>query len=299
LVNESPPRQLTVLFADICNSTGLFVDIGDERATPLVSHALSAAADIVARHGGALVRFKGDDVLCTFESSDHALHAAEAIHTMALADSDLANVKITFRIGIHAGPLVQQEGDIFGDTVNTAARLVAEAKSRQTLLSGAVACRAGSEFEDRLRSLGRITARGSDGSIELLELLEPQADEEITEVSSVERIQYRAYLLRLTFRSRDTRLNPLTKRQLLGRAGHCAFTLDHPTISREHAEIKWTNGRFIFRDFSTNGSYVIVNEVPRPVLRASAQLRGEGVIYLGRTLGIAQYGIRFHCLDNY
>ena len=297
-MNDTRRSEVCVLFADICQSTRLFEKLGDRAATPLVHHALSLAANITAQNEGQLIRVKGDDVLCTFESPDQALRSAEQAHSTALVDPELKPHSITFRIGIHWGPVLRVNDEIFGDTVNLAARLVAEAKSRQSLISEAVQNRAGDTFEGRIRKIGQLNLRGKTGTQPVYELLELESTDEITEVTAMRRIRARAFLLQLSYQAKTIRLNPLMNRLLLGRAATCDIVVDEPTVSREHAEITFTNGQFVIRDFSSNGSYVVSDGLPYPLQRSSLQLRGRGTIFLGRTRGSRHLAIDFNCIDS-
>ena len=83
--------------------------------------------------------------------------------------------------------------------------------------------------------------------------------------------------------------------QNIGRGMDCDQVIDHPTISREHAEFLYRNGQFILRDFSTNGSMIVQQGKPERLHRSSMELRGSGKIYLGRTLNQHQYCIEFTC----
>ena len=83
-----------------------------------------------------------------------------------------------------------------------------------------------------------------------------------------------------------------------GRGQDCDKTIDHPTISREHAEILYHNGQFLLRDFSTNGSHVIQGDNQEQIHRSSVELKGKGQIFLGRTLDQPEYCIEFTCIES-
>ena len=95
-----------------------------------------------------------------------------------------------------------------------------------------------------------------------------------------------------------SRFDPMLVRFLFGRGQDCDQTIDHPTISREHAEILFRNGQFLLRDFSTNGSIVVQGDNIEQIHRSSIELKGEGQIYLGRTHDQQDYCIEFTCTDR-
>src|SRR6516165_4539999 len=79
----------------------------------------------IAEHVGRIVKTTGDGLLVEFASVVDALRcAAELQAAMAESNNPLpADKRIEFRIGIHQGDIVLEDGDIFGDGVNVAARL--------------------------------------------------------------------------------------------------------------------------------------------------------------------------------
>src|SRR5258708_38068512 len=81
----------------------------------------------IADHRGRIVRTNGDGMLAEFVSAVDAVHCAVDIQlAMASANFTIAATKrVELRIGIHVGDIISDDGDIFGDGVNIAARLEA------------------------------------------------------------------------------------------------------------------------------------------------------------------------------
>src|SRR5438445_914249 len=79
----------------------------------------------IAEHRGRIVKTTGDGLLVEFASVVDAIRCAPELQT-AMAESNAplpADKRIAFRIGINVGDIVVEDGDIFGDGVNVAARL--------------------------------------------------------------------------------------------------------------------------------------------------------------------------------
>ena len=176
-----------------------------------------------------------------------------------------------------------------------AARLSQQAKANQSLSTTDTVASIDKKFKDRIRSLGQLSLRGKAGMIDVCEFLTYAASEEITEASSIAQAPHRSFLLTIRFHSRQMRFDPLLVRFLLGRNVNCDQVIDHPSISREHAEILYRNGRFVIRDFSTNGSYVVQNDKTEQIRRSSIELADSGKIYLGQTLNNHQFCLEFAC----
>jgi class 3 adenylate cyclase len=123
--------QLTLLFTDLTDSTALYERLGDARAFALVEQHFRRASELVAAHGGAVVKTMGDAVMAAFASPEAALRAALAL-TRETRESG-GHEGLSLRAGLHAGPCLavraNERLDYFGTTVNLAARLQAHAKA--------------------------------------------------------------------------------------------------------------------------------------------------------------------------
>lgn len=297
-MTDVPPTKLTVLFADICRSTVLFDKLGDQDALKLIMKALELAGQIVTEQNGTIIGTIGDEIMCTFISPEEALIAARQIHKMMQQNTLMQSNQLAMRVGINSGTVVSLSNSVYGDTVNIAARLAQQAKANQSLVSSSTIASIDEILRDQIRHIGQINLRGKAGAVEVHELLETDTEEEITEVSTNKKLVTRSFLMTARYRTREMRFDPMLIRFLFGRGQDCDQTIDHPTISREHAEILYRNGQFLLRDFSTNGSLVIQGDSTEQLHRSSLELKGHGEIYLGRTLGQEDFCIEFTCIDS-
>jgi class 3 adenylate cyclase len=110
----------------------------------------------IAAHNGRMVKTTGDGLLVEFGSTVDALYCAEAIQAqMGERDGGLApESRIEFRIGIHQGDIVVDDGDIFGDGVNIAARLEGLAEPGSICVSARVQEDAAGKLDLAFRDLG-------------------------------------------------------------------------------------------------------------------------------------------------
>jgi adenylate cyclase len=107
-----------VAFVDLTEFTRLTQEIGDEAAAALALRLGDVAAETVGPRGGRVVKLLGDGVLIRFDEP-----AAAVYGTLALLDALPAAGLPTGHAGIASGPLIQRDGDVFGRTVNLAARI--------------------------------------------------------------------------------------------------------------------------------------------------------------------------------
>ncbi|MFO1068392.1 MAG: adenylate/guanylate cyclase domain-containing protein [Geminicoccaceae bacterium] len=119
-------RLIAVLAADVAGYSRLMA--ADEPATvaTLAAHRETMDA-LIAGHRGRIANTAGDSVLAEFASVVDAVECARAIQeALAQRNADLAaERRMPFRIGLHVGDVMVRGGDLFGDTVNVAARIQA------------------------------------------------------------------------------------------------------------------------------------------------------------------------------
>ena len=130
-------KSLTVLFTDLKGSTELYSRMGDMRAYGLVGEHFGLLREVVAGHGGAVVKTIGDAVMASFATPAPALEAA------MMMNREIAKVgELELKIGLHAGPCIavdlNERLDYFGQTVNIAARVQGIADSRQIVCTDPV-----------------------------------------------------------------------------------------------------------------------------------------------------------------
>ena len=289
-MSESVSITTTVMFADICGSTRLFNELGDEKAARLVGDTLKLAATLVELHDGVVIRTKGDDVLCIFSDPLNALQASMDIQAQI---SRSARGEMAMSIGINSGPALLSEGDILGDTVNIAARLSSFAKAGQSLVSSLTIDMLDHLSATLIRPFGEITLKGKLQPVSTFEILDADDQDEITQIGPTPLHFPRSNRLSLRYQSHEVKLDYLLVRYLLGRSPECELVMDHPLVSRHHAEIRYLNNEFVLIDFSTNGTELITLGRSTTLHHSQAALRGSGSIFLGRTVYNQKFKIAF------
>ncbi len=134
-------RRLTaILFADVVGYSRLMGADEEDTHTRLKSFLREFIEPQIAEHGGKLIRVSGDGLLAEFPSVVDALRCALGVQD-GMAERNKAlpeDEQILFRIGINMGDVIADEGDIFGDSVNVAARLEGLADPAGIFVSGVV-----------------------------------------------------------------------------------------------------------------------------------------------------------------
>ena len=131
-------RLAAILAADVVGYSRLVE--WDEAGTlqRFKTHRKEFVEPLVAEHGGRVVKLMGDGILCEFPSVVDAVQCAVLIQKgMAEREVDVPeDQKIRLRIGINLGDVVHEEGDLYGDGVNIAARLEQLAEPGGIAISG-------------------------------------------------------------------------------------------------------------------------------------------------------------------
>jgi adenylate cyclase len=290
-MSEATSINTTVMFADICDSTLLFSKLGDEKAYSLIAQALNLAGGLIKNHNGMVLRTKGDDVLCIFANPEDALNASLAIHD-EICMHRLPDLAVS--IGLSSGSALLAQGDIQGDTVNIAARLASFAKAGQTLVSSHTIDILDHPHSSMIRPFGAITLKGKSAPVSTFELLNNSESDEITQVGPAPLHFSHSNRMSLKFQSREFNLDFRLVQFRLGRSPDCELILNHPLVSRHHAEISYQDNEFVLRDISTNGTELIINGRSVNLHHKQAALRGKGSIFLGRTTYNRKFEIMFH-----
>jgi class 3 adenylate cyclase len=137
--NERDPGIRTVLFTDIVNSTTLTQSLGDEEALAILGVHDTIVRDALSALGGREVKHTGDGIMASFVSAASAVRCA--IHIQRELDKHAQTNPeqcLKVRVGAAAGEPVEQNNDLFGSTVQLAARLCAHAQPEQILVSNAI-----------------------------------------------------------------------------------------------------------------------------------------------------------------
>src|SRR5258708_17918232 len=117
----------------------------------------------------------GDEVMVLFPSPDAAASAATRMHTAVESLPVVGSNKLALRIGFHTGPVVQQNNDIFGDTVNVASRLADQAVRGQILTSQETAALLGGFLPNLARPLDSSPLRGTARGVAVCAIVRRQS----------------------------------------------------------------------------------------------------------------------------
>ncbi len=155
-------RLPAICFLDLTGYTRLTQERGDDAAADLATTLARLVQRSSVRHGGKPIKWLGDGVMFFFPDPGPGVRAAlEMVDTLAAAGLPPAHV------GLHAGPVLYQEGDYYGQTVNLTARIADYARSGEVLVTQEVAD-ASKEEGIAFADVGPVELKGVSGTVHLL-----------------------------------------------------------------------------------------------------------------------------------
>jgi adenylate cyclase len=155
---EHPPAMC---FLDITGYTRLTQERGDAAAADLAEQLGRLVQRAAVRHGGRPVKWLGDGVMFHFKDPGPGVVAA-----LEMGEGVVEAGLPPAHVGLHAGPVIFQEGDYYGTTVNVASRIAEYARPGEVLVSQQVVDAAG-DVPVAFREIGPVELKGVGGAIRL------------------------------------------------------------------------------------------------------------------------------------
>ena len=291
---EVPGREAAVMFAELIGAAELYARMGDTAARQAIDPSLEKLGEAVAGKARVVKRIGGRLMLLA-ESADAAARVAVAMQVAAADFPPAGDTKLGIGIGFHFGPVIQDNADVFGDTVNLAARLVEQAARGQILLSAGSAQQVGSLYRRSIRRLYSLQLKGIEGDVPLCEIVW-RADEPATFYPFDAGTEPVRAKLKLKYRGNKLVLRRILEAVTLGRDPRCAVVIDDEHASRHHCTISRRHSHFILADKSTNGTFVTVDGEDEVVLRRDEMtLRKSGWISFGQPRSAGGEALEFSC----
>lgn len=279
-----PQTEMAVLFADIAGSTKLYDTLGDAQAKTLIDECLGIMRGVVARYAGRVIKTIGDEVMCVLPDADSGHLAAADMQLKVAALPAVSNVKRAIRVGFHVGPVIEESSDVFGDTVNMAARMAGFAKGMQIITTLATVERLSPALQSSTRKIAALSVKGKGDDIEVCEVIW-QAGEDLTMATASITPALTQTKLHLTHGASELVLEQANAAVLLGRDAGCQIVLADRKASRVHARIERRRDKFFLVDQSSNGTFVtFAGEAEITLRREEVMLRGQGRIAFGHSI---------------
>ena len=277
----------TVVFADIVGSTSMFERMGDQAASRFVTQLVGELSQVFEQHSGRVVKLLGDGLFVVFPHESDALAACVSIQKRLLEKPIRpggSGAPTQLQMGIESGEVVVIDGDCFGDTVNSAARLADLAGAAQILTTQSVWSALGPVQQSSLRSLGPMHLRGRAEASHVYRVeWQTGRDDEATRMGRSRVSDASQWVLALVAGEQTVQIHARSPKISIGRGAGVSLALNDPHVSRMHATLEWRGGQFVLSDASSYGTWVYFGNQNEAVVlrRTECYLVGSGQICPG------------------
>lgn len=277
----------SVAFASLSGIEDIAARHGQSHSLEILQRALDRLVALCAEYGGEIGNIVGGDLLCLFPNPDAALNAACRMQHDVHEDPSVRTPGLSLTIGLHVGPVHRRDGHVFGDSINTAARVKSEAQPGQILMTREMSRHLDAESARLLQTYDRVRVKGKERALTLIQAAWQPAD--LNSTSIMASILNSGYLkdlaadaLELTIGSEQRQVTSNSTPVDMGRATSCDLRVQSQAASRLHCRIDHRRGKFVLIDLSTNGTHLVRSDGSETILRREeAVLTGSGRFALG------------------
>jgi len=288
--------EAAVLFADVSGSTKLYETAGDAVAHAAIEKCVNLMREKTVSAKGRVIKTIGDEVMSAFPTADAAADAAIEMQSAIAELPPVGNTQIGIRIGFNHGPVVERDGDVFGDAVNLAARLAGVATKGQIITARDTVMLMSPMLKAATRAITTIQVKGKAQEIQVYELIWQQSEDMTTLASQKSVYKPKNAKLRLVVQGQEVVLSGERPAVALGRDASADLVIKERMASRAHGKIERRLDKFILTDHSANGTFITIEGDKEIVLRREEfTLRGHGWIAFGQSRATATDVVEFFC----
>ena len=288
-------RKTTVMFASFIGTSSVVEAAGEDAAQNALARCFERIGGAATSCGGRLIKTMHDKAMILVATPDGAADAAVAIHTAVGEFPAVSAVKLALGIGFHYGPVIQKDTDVFGDTVNLAARLGEQAAKGQIITTQETGELFSPIYRPWMRKLGTIDVKGRSDQVEICELVW-RADDSATLVAKRRTVSQGVQKLKLKYRGGEVVRRREKDAVVIGREHDCGLVVEEDQASRHHCTIERRGDKFVLADTSSNGTYVTIQgEEEVRLQREELTLSKRGWIAFGQPRAAAKEAVEFIC----
>ena len=283
-----------ILFADVAGSSRLYETLGDQAALFTIGQYLEEIGYVARQFGGEIIKSIGDEIMCAFAESQAALRASAEMQWTVTRLAENSESPLRLRVGFHFGDVLRANSDVFGDTVNVAARVVRLCRPGQILTTA----QAVEDLPDYLRigtrRIEAVTVKGRVSTVEVFEVMWQWGEQTTIFDKHPANATRVATTLEIMHDGKTYTVNAEAPTCRIGRDRTSDIILGVARASRGHAHVEFRKNKFFLIDHSTNGTFVrFEGEEEARVCREEIVLRRSGVMSFGETTVNSQGMVRF------
>jgi class 3 adenylate cyclase len=287
-------QSKAILFADISGTSALYKNSGNQCAKEMVDYLLNSLTSLVSENHGQIIKNIGDEIMTCFDNCQDCIKTA--IEMQLKFCSLLQQPDLALSIGIGFGEVITDKEDLFGEAVNDAAHLTHVAKGGQILLTESVYRGLDEVAKINANEFDRVVIKGAmyesliyryfwqNERVDDSEKRLMSADSE-TLFMSAEMVEQEleSMFLQVTYKQQVFLLESSQLPFYFGRdENKCQLQIEVEQVSRQHCQIKFSRGKFVIVDHSTNGCYVTtLDRGEHYIRREEYPILGKAILSLG------------------
>src|SRR5688572_32897031 len=248
-IDSTPPpasREAAVIFAELVGAADLYARLGDAAAHDAIAPCVETLQRSAESTQARFVKRMGGRLMLLSASADAAARTAVAMQVAAGDFPAAGDTRLGLGVGFHYGPVIQNNADVFGDTVNLAARLVEQAARGQILLASDTAEQVGALYRRSIRRLYAVQLKGIGEELSLCEIVW-RADEPATFYPFDAASEPARAKLKLKYRGNKMVLRRIAEAFTIGRDPGCGLVIDDEHASRHHCTIERRHAHLVDR----------------------------------------------------
>jgi adenylate cyclase len=236
-------RVRTVLFAEVSGRDEFVRAAGPVIGWNGISECIDRLTRTARSSGGRVVKVIGSEVMMLFDTPDAAAGAASMMHAAVNALPPVSGARLSVKVGYHAGPVIEGNDDLLGDTVNLVARLVRQARAGETMTTPQTA-------KLLTPQMAKLLNSQSQGYPAQVHPAAPAPGAGKREAARAQR------MMRLSFGSEAVICGPDNTVVVVGRDPNCGLVTATAFASRRHCTIFWAPDVIRIRDHSSYGTFL-------------------------------------------
>jgi len=278
-------HKMIVMFTDVSGSAALFEHLGDTEAMHAVDRCLKRMNRSIDGYSGRTVQVVGDELLAVYKTAEDACHSAIDMQQRIADLPPISGLKLTIRIGLHAGLVTEDGNKLSGEVVTNAARIAGIARRDQILCSSSLIAELPEDSAISPRLMpdpGTVPENGADLSLFRIHWTTHEMGGYSPSTFGPSSSPLLAERLCLRYHGKAFLVDSKSPVLTLGRDHGNELIIDNRKASRQHARIERRQGGYFLVDTSTNGCYVSIKGRQETMVRHQEfLLEGTGRICFG------------------
>lgn len=274
------------MFADVAGSTNIYESMGNKIAERLIGDCVQSMINITKKNNGRVIKTIGDEVMSSFPTANDATNAAIEIQKETEIPDVETGRKLEIRIGMHFGNAILKDEDLFGDAVNTAARMGGIAKAGQIITTEYLVSTLDEKKKSAARLFDTAKVKGKEKELKIFQI-DWEEEGNVTKFASTQDISKitnarGTIILKFAGEERLYTDSDIKSPIIIGRDDSCDIPINANYASRAHVNLEYRRGKFVLVDHSTNGTYIkFKGQDEIFIRREELPLLSDGVINLG------------------